>query len=156
MYKQGERYVQVRVVGVELAHISIHSSYSIVSVDQKHYYYLRDDEHFSFCACYIGGFSLLRRMGKCQERWCGSLCCRCLVRCCVSSLVKKKLWCSKLIPAKATMKQQGRNKFWFCQKILMKSAGLLPFCGSLTDRVASATTASSVDCPIHSLVMARE
>ena len=31
----------------------------------------------------------------------------------------------------------------------MKSAGLLPFCGSLMDRVASATTASSVDCAIR-------
>ena len=126
-------------------------------VDQKHYYYVRDDESFSFFDCYMGCSILLRRMGKCQERWSGSHCCRCLVRCCVSSLVKKICGVPKLIPAKATMKQQGRNKFWFCQKILIKSAGLLPFCGSLTDRVASGTTtASSVDCASRSLLMARE
>ena len=48
--------------------ITIHSSYFIVPVYQKHYYYLRDDEHFSFCACYIGASSLLRRMGKSQDK----------------------------------------------------------------------------------------
>ena len=37
-------------------------------VDQKYYYYLRDDEIFSFYACYMARSSLLRRMGKCQER----------------------------------------------------------------------------------------
>ena len=39
-------------------------------VDQKHYYYLHNDESFSFCDCYLllGGSSLLLRMGKCQER----------------------------------------------------------------------------------------
>ena len=26
------------------------------------------DEHFSFCAYYIGASSLLRRMGKCQDK----------------------------------------------------------------------------------------
>ena len=36
------------------------------------------------------------------------------------------------------------------KKILMKSTGLLPFCGSLTDRVASATTASPADRLRHS------
>ena len=27
-----------------------------------------DDEHFSFCACYLRGSILLRRMGKCQDK----------------------------------------------------------------------------------------
>ena len=36
--------------------------------DQKHYYYVRDDESFSFFDCYMGCSILLRRMGKCQER----------------------------------------------------------------------------------------
>ena len=27
-----------------------------------------DDEHFSYCAGYLGGSSMLRRMGKCQDK----------------------------------------------------------------------------------------
>ena len=56
-----------------------------------------ENEPFSFCSCYLGCSILLRRMGKCQERWfLKPLLSRCLVRCCVSSLVKKSgknLWC---------------------------------------------------------------
>ena len=37
-------------------------------VDQKHYYYVREDESFSFFDCYMVCSILLRRMGKCQER----------------------------------------------------------------------------------------
>ena len=37
-------------------------------VDDKKHFRNSDDEHFSFCAYYIGASSLLRRMGKCQDK----------------------------------------------------------------------------------------
>ena len=74
IFQRRSMYVQYvmykKCTRISLTNISIHSSYSIdiVPVYQKPYYYLRDDEHFSFCAYYIGASSLLRRMCKSQDK----------------------------------------------------------------------------------------
>ena len=39
-----------------------------LSVDNKEAFRDSDDEHFSFCACYLRGSILPRRMGKCQDK----------------------------------------------------------------------------------------